>query len=176
MAEKTMAAYLAEQLKKNPAELFTIEENSLKTIATTKYEAPVGERKSGDEEVVVYVYTMEKDHFIIVNPENDKCKISLEPYDADGKFINGLTHVYIRHGLTGFVQPIYSGGSEFSNPEHVMEFRQRFQYGAVISPGDSLEVRFLGVQKIDPTKSKLKMTLLKKKIEMNIPEVNEEGK
>jgi hypothetical protein len=163
-----LEAYLAEQLKKSPAELFTIEENSLKTIATTKYEASVGERKPGDEEVVVYVYSPEKEHFIIVNPENDKCKISFEPYDSDGKFINGLTHVYIRHGLTGFVQPIYLGGSEFSNPEHVMEMRQRFQFGAIISPGDTLEVRFLGLRKIDPTKSKLKMTLLKKVIKMGV--------
>jgi hypothetical protein len=107
-------------------------------------------------ETTVHTFNPPTGHYVVINPSDLTQEVLLETFNSLGtastNYIKGLVNIYTRTGLQGFQQRLYSGGSEFHNPNQQMASmgnRRRWQFGAIISPGDNMETRFFGAAATD---------------------------
>lgn len=137
-------AALSKHLSASPIEVFDIYPGYPNAIISTAIVA-----NALNVESVVHTFTPPTGHYVIINPSDITQEVLFEPFatsDSTG-FIRGLINIYTRTGLMGFQQRLYSASSEYHNPavsQSSVGNRRRWQFGAVISPGDLLETRFIG--------------------------------
>lgn len=120
-------------------------------------------------ETTVHTFTPPTGHYVVINPSDLTQEVLLETFNTAtaAAYIKGLINIYTRTGLQGFQQRLYSGGSEFHNPAQQMASmgnRRRWQFGAIISPGDTMETRFLGADTFGTVASHLDHRVSVKKI------------
>jgi hypothetical protein len=133
---------LADQMKRVPVEVFDI----FPGFPSTVYSSNLSQSTPGSESTV-HTFTPPTGHYVVINPSDITQEVLYEPYDSSvtSTLIKGLISIYTRTGLQGFQQRLYHGGSEFHNPSINISSvgnRRRWQFGAVISPGDTMETRF----------------------------------
>jgi hypothetical protein len=133
---------LAQLLQSAPTEVFDIYPGYPNVAVSSLLAANLANVES-----VVHTFTPPTGHYVVINPADITQEVLFEPYaSSDGTvFILGLINIYTRTGLLGFQQRLYSGGSEFHNPARNVSSvgnRRRWQFGAIISPGDTIDTRF----------------------------------
>ena len=136
---------LARQMAKVPVEVFDIFPGYPNVAVSTALVS-----STPNVESLVHTFTPPTGHYVVINPADITQEVLYEPYDSSTGtvFLKGLINIYTKTGLQGFVQRLYSGGSEFHNPAINISSvgnRRRWQFGAVISPGDIMETRFFHV-------------------------------
>ena len=132
---------LATRLGQVPVEVFDIFPGYPSLAISTALSAGVH-----GTETTIHTFNPPTGHYVVINPSDLTQEVLLETYDSSSGYIKGLINIYTRTGLQGFQQRLYSGGSEFHNPAQQMASmgnRRRWQFGAIVSPGDDIETRFL---------------------------------
>jgi len=155
---------LANQMKKVPVEVFDI----FPGFPSTQYSSNLSVSTPGAESTV-HTFTPPTGHYVVINPSDITQEVLYEPYDSSvtSTLVKGLISIYTRTGLQGFQQRLYHGGSEFHNPSINISSvgnRRRWQFGAVISPGDTMETRFFHALNAAGTNSHLDHRVSIKKI------------
>jgi len=96
-------------------------------------------------ETAIHNFIPPTGHYVVINPADITQEVLLEPYDTTTTFMNNaLINIYTITGLQGFTQRLYSGGAEFHNRganQASVGNRRRWQFGAVVSPGDTIQTR-----------------------------------
>jgi hypothetical protein len=150
-----LPAALAAHLKKARLEPYDIYPGYPNAVISSAIAANVV-----NAETTVHTFTPPTGHYIIINPADLTQEVLFEPYaSTDGTvFILGLINIYTRTALLGFQQRLYSAGSEYHNPARNVSSvgnRRRWQFAACISPGDTMETRFLAAAALSPVGSHL---------------------
>jgi hypothetical protein len=120
-------------------------------------------------ETTIHTFSPPTGNYVVINPSDLTQEVLLETFNTatTATYIKGLINIYTRTGLQGFQQRLYSGGSEFHNPAQQMASmgnRRRWQFGAIISPGDTMETRFLGADTFGTVASHLDHRVSIKKV------------
>jgi len=139
-----LPAALAQQMAKVPVEVFDI----FPAFPNAVVSSALGNSVAAAE-TTIHTFTPPTGHYVVINPADITQEVLYEPFSSSqgtaGAFLKGLVSVYTRTGLQGFQQRLYHGGSEFHNPDINISSvgnRRRWQFGAVVSPGDLMETRF----------------------------------
>lgn len=133
---------LVDRLNKVPVEVFDIVPGYPNAQISSALVANVI-----NAETAIHNFIPPTGHYVVINPADITQEVLLEPFASSDNttFIrNGLINIYTITGLQGFTQRLYSGGSEFHNPnanQSSVGNRRRWQFGAVISPGDTIQTR-----------------------------------
>jgi len=115
-----------------------------------------------DVETTIYSFQLPTGHYAITNPDIDFDGVLVRPFDNKGKFIDdGLVCVYAQSGLQGLRVRVYSGNTEFHNPntpESLIRSNRKWSMKHILVPGDSLDVTLSASKVMDIKKSSVMLT------------------
>ena len=141
MSEFKIPSSLAEAIKNAPTELKTL----------------VGRVDPNErlKESTIHTFMIPRGNFVIANPGNPKHTVEFVPKTDKGEIAMGFAVIYAKAVLQQVLFPI----CVFSITDIRNGVTKLWEAGQVVSPGDSIVVKFYGWDIIDPSKTTLNYTI-----------------